>query len=222
MSNRWFPAAEELNAIGESQATLHGLASAITRERFGRSVFVRGVVEVSNFCRENCHYCGMRRDHRALSRYRADHDALAEMLIHDRPGSVTDINIQAGEDPIAAREVVLPLIRTLRRETPLGVSVCLGTLSRDLSEALRDAGATIYILKFEASDPVLYRRLEAPGTLPERLEHLRWLASRGWKVSSGFIGGLPGTTRRRGFETSGWQYRCRSLAAASARSFPGR
>jgi len=192
MSNRWFPKPDDLNSTGESQEALHRHASEITRDRFGHSVFVRGVVEVSNFCRENCRYCGMRRSDRELSRYRADHDALAEMLIHHRPASLTDINIQSGEDPVAAREVVLPLVRTLRRETPLGVSVCLGTLSRDLSEDLREAGATMYILKFEISDPVLYRRLEAPGTLPERLEHLRWLASQGWKVSSGFIGGLPG------------------------------
>lgn len=192
MPNPWFPAPEDLRSTGESQEALHARAARTTRERFGHTVFIRGVVEVSNFCRENCSYCGMRRDDRDLSRYRADHDTLADLLIHHRPASLTDINLQSGEDPVAAREVVLPLVRTLRRETPLGVSVCLGTLSRDLTGALREAGATIYILKFEIADPVLYRRLEAPGTLTERLDHLRWLAARGWKVSSGFIGGLPG------------------------------
>src|SRR5438270_6491343 len=105
---------------GPAQSEFHQEAAAATRERFGRHVFVRGVVEVSNFCRENCAYCGMRRSNRTLARYRAEHEQLAELLIHHRPASITDINIQAGEDPVAVREVVLPLIQTLRRETDLG------------------------------------------------------------------------------------------------------
>ena len=182
----------EILAAGEAQAALHDRAWRTTRQRFGTSVFVRGVVEISNFCRENCHYCGMRRDNRSLDRFRSTADALAELLVHHRPDCITDVNIQAGEDPVAVREVALPLIRTLRRHTPLGISVCLGTLSRDLTAELLAAGATTYIIKFEVSDPARYRALEAPGTLQERLDHIRWLASQGWKVSSGFIAGLPG------------------------------
>ncbi len=64
------------------------------------------------------------------------------MLIQHRPASVTDMNIQAGEDPVAVREIVLPLIETLRRETSLGISVCLGTLSPELYAELQSAGAT--------------------------------------------------------------------------------
>lgn len=188
----WQPGTIELEATGEVQEGLHARAAAVAAERFGRNVFVRGVVEVSNFCRENCHYCGMRRDNRSLDRFRASYESLAELLVHQRPASMTDVNIQAGEDPVAAREVVLPLVRTLRRETPLGVSVCLGTLSQDLTEALKEAGATTYIIKFELADEALYRTLQAPGTLAERVAHIRWLAEQGWKVSSGFIAGLPG------------------------------
>ena len=140
---------------------------------------MRAVVEVSNYCRENCHYCGMRRDNRTLTRYRARHDMLAELLIRHRPASVTDVNIQSGEDPIAIREVVLPLIRTLRRETPLGISVCLGTLTPALYGELQSAGASIYIMKFECADPLNYEQLEAPGTLDERVSHIRMLAASG-------------------------------------------
>lgn len=182
----------ELGAAGRAQGALHDAAVAATRERFGTGVFIRAVVEVSNICRENCHYCGMRRDNRLLDRFRAQHDSLAELLVHHRPSSVTDINIQTGEDPVAARELVLPLVQTLRRETSLGVSVCLGTLAPSITQELRAAGAALYIIKFEVADPTLYRALEAPGTLEERAGHIRWLASEGWKVSSGFIAGLPG------------------------------
>ncbi|MSU59269.1 MAG: radical SAM protein [Pedosphaera sp.] len=136
----------------------------------------------------------MRRDNRALHRYRAQHEQLAELLIEHRPASVTDVNIQAGEDPVAVRKIVLPLIRTLRRETSLGISVCLGSLTPELYAELFAAGASIYIMKFEVGDAASYERLEAPGTLTERLRHIRHLAANGWKVSSGFIAGLRGQT----------------------------
>ena len=192
----YFPTEVELALNGAAQSALHERAAGVTREEFGKHVFVRAVVEVSNFCRENCSYCGMRRDNHALSRFRARHEQIAELLIHHRPESVTDINIQAGEDPVAVREVVLPLIATLRRETPLGISVCLGTLSPDLYDALQAAGASIFIMKFEIGDAAQYQQFAAPGTLAERQRHIRLLAERGWQVSSGFIAGLPGQTPR--------------------------
>jgi len=186
----------DLTCSNSKQAALHEAAAAATRNSFGRNVFVRAVVEVSNFCRENCTYCGMRRDNRALHRYRAQHEQIAELILQHRPESVTDLNIQCGEDPVAVREVVLPLLETLRRETSLGISVCLGTLTAELYDSLRQAGASIYIMKFEAGDARRYENVEAPGTLAERLRHIRMLAARGWFVSSGFIVGLPGQTPR--------------------------
>ena len=190
-NNGFHPTYELLNAKGRAQQALHQKAAAIAATRFGRQVFLRGVVEVSNFCRENCHYCGMRRDNRSLGRFRARHDQLAELLLHHRPASITDVNIQSGEDPVVVREVVIPLVKTLRRETPLGVSVCLGTLLPSLYTELREAGASVYIMKFETSDPRHYQRLCAPGTFEERINHIRLLSSSGWSVSSGFIVGLP-------------------------------
>ncbi len=188
----YLPSKSDLTLTGQAQSARHEQAAAATRAKFGREVFVRAVVEVSNFCRENCAYCGMRRDNRNLSRFRAHHEQLAELLIHHRPASVTDVNIQAGEDPVAIREVVLPLIKSLRQSTPLGISVCLGTLTPALYQELQSAGASIYIMKFECAEDARYRQMMAPGRLDERLEHIRLLAASGWKVSSGFIAGLPG------------------------------
>ncbi len=184
----------DLNASGARQSALHDSAAEATRAEFGRNVFVRAVVEVSNFCRENCAYCGMRRDNRTLHRYRARHEELAELLLDHLPASVTDVNIQSGEDPAAVRQVVLPLLKTLQRETSLGVSLCLGTMTEEIYDELHAAGAAIYIMKFEAGDAFRYEAAQAPGTLAERLRHIRLLAQRGWFVSSGFIAGLPGQT----------------------------
>jgi biotin synthase len=116
------------------------------------------------------------------------------LLIHHRPASVTDVNIQAGEDPVAVREVALPLIRSLSEHTNLGISVCLGILDAALYAELKKAGASLYIMKFELASPARYAAFQAPGTLEKRLENIRHLARTGWYLSSGFIAGLPGQT----------------------------
>src|SRR5687768_9736506 len=105
IDGQFVPRAADLTARGKRQESLHQRAALTTASRFGSRVFVRGVVEISNYCRENCRYCGMRRENRQLSRFRADVDQLAELLIQNRPASITDINIQAGEDPVAVREI---------------------------------------------------------------------------------------------------------------------
>jgi biotin synthase len=196
MIQSFIPDTELLQLRGEAQQEFHERAAQAARKHFGKQVFVRAVVEISNYCRENCAYCGMRRDNRNLSRFRGNADQLAEMLLRHRPASVTDINIQAGEDPVAVREVVLPLIHTLRRETNLGISVCLGSLSPALYAELKSAGASIYIIKFEIADPKRYAEMEAPGKFDERIATIRHLSATGWRVSSGFIAGLPGQTSR--------------------------
>ncbi len=197
MIDEFVPDIDILNSEGAIQHRLHQRAASVALEQFGRRVFIRAVVEISNFCRENCSYCGMRRDNRTLARFRAHHEQIAQLLIHHRPKSVTDVNIQAGEDPVGVREIVIPLIRTLRRETSLGISVCLGSLNPILYSELQAAGASIYIIKFEIGDPAHYREMLAPGTYAERIENIRYLAGHGWKVSSGFIAGLPGQTANR-------------------------
>lgn len=172
--------------------TLHQQAELLRDEVFGRRVFVRGVIEISNYCRQNCSYCGMRRDNRDLERHRLSLATLREMVRRGLPSVITDLNLQMGEDPVGIREIVLPLIETIRSETSLGVSVCLGTLDHKLYDELRQAGASYYIIKLETGNRDHYREMLAPGTFEKRLEAIRYLASSGWAVSSGFILGLPG------------------------------
>jgi len=136
----------------------------------------------------------MRRDNRALDRFRLAADQVLELLVHHRSVAITDIDIQAGEDPVALREIILPLIRQLRGRTNLGITVCLGTLAPSEFDALREAGADYCVLKIETADANHYRDILAPGTLEQRLEAIRYLASTGWNVSSGIIVGLPGQT----------------------------
>ena len=103
MNNSAMPAVDLFHLRGKAQTKFHERAAAVARSRFDRNVFVRAVVEISNYCRENCSYCGMRRSNRNLSRFRTKHEELAELIINHRPPSITDINIQAGEDPVGVR-----------------------------------------------------------------------------------------------------------------------
>jgi biotin synthase len=183
------------------QRDLHERAGRARDALFGNKVFVRGVVEVSNFCRENCLYCGMRRDNRTLHRYRLSLDRLIELLIEHRPASITDINIQTGEDPVVVREIVIPLIRELRKQTSLGISVCVGTLTEREYHELHESGADYYVIKIETGNEYHYGQMQSPGSLAERLAAIRHLASTGWHVSSGFIAGLPGQTHESILQT---------------------
>ncbi len=174
--------------------SLHEQARAARDEVFGRRVFVRGVVEVSSHCRQNCRYCAMRRDNASLKRYRLAAEELAELIIHHRPAAITDLEIQAGEDPETVREVVLPLVRELRRHTDLGITIGLGTLSPREYDRLREAGADGYTMRIETGNGEHYEFVEAPGTMAERMAAICYLSGKGWKVSSGLIIGLPGQT----------------------------
>ena len=82
----------DLTARGAEQVALHERAAEIAPGCLRREVFLCAVIEVSSFCRENCRYCGMRHENHAPARARAGHDELAELLIHHRPGLVTDAN----------------------------------------------------------------------------------------------------------------------------------
>jgi biotin synthase len=183
-------------------SAMEASAGALRDEVFGRTIFVRGVIEVSNYCRQNCNYCGMRRANRSLARFRVELESLKDLVRHGIPDVVTDLNIQTGEDTVGDREVVLPLIEFIRKEKPrLGVSVCLGTLDHKLYDQLRDAGASYYIIKIETGNRDHYHDIQAPGTFEKRLEAIRYLAGTGWSVSSGFILGLLGQTAEHIEET---------------------
>ena len=183
---------ELLEIRGEKAEQLRNAGQETRNRIFGNTAFVRGVVEVSNYCRENCSYCGMRRDNRTLSRFRIERDKIIRMIDVGLPAMVTDLNLQSGEDPQVIEEIIIPAVRYIRAHTKLGVSLSLGTLSESQYEALRNAGAFYYIIKLETGDSVHYREVRAPGTYEERLGTIRLLANSGWKVSSGMIIGLPG------------------------------
>jgi biotin synthase len=192
---------ELLGATGKLQQDLWTEAGELRDSVFGKEVFIRGVIEVSNFCRQNCDYCGMRRDNRELERYRLDAETVLDHLKEFLPPEVRDINFQTGEDVLSLQDRIIPVIRRIRKETDLRVSLCLGTLSPREYDMLQEAGAEYYIIKIESGNEEHFKMIHAPGSLQKRIEAIRYLSETGWGVSSGFIAGLPGQTLDHQVET---------------------
>ena len=172
------------------------LADQTRRECVGDEVHLRGLVEFSNHCVRLCGYCGIRRDNPTISRYRMSAEeilACARQAVRFGYGTLV---LQSGEDYGATAEWVAGLIRRIKRETTLAVTLSLGE-RRDPELLLwRQAGADRYLLRFETSNTTLYDRIHPPlpGRRSDRLALLRRLREIGYEVGSGVMIGIPGQT----------------------------
>ena len=173
---------------------LYHVADCCRRDNVGDSVHLRGLVEISNNCVRNCCYCGLRRDNPAVARYRMTAEeimACAREAVKRRYGSLV---LQAGEDYALMTKWVAELISRIKAETPLAVTLGLGERPVHELEAWKEAGADRYLLKFETSDPALYRMIHPP--MPDerfsRKDLLRILKDIGYETGSGVMIGIPG------------------------------
>jgi biotin synthase len=180
-------------------AALDGLwrrADAVRREFAGDAVHMRGLVEISSHCARSCAYCGLAACRRDLPRYRMTVDEVmgcAHLAARLGYGTVV---LQSGEDPGLTLEWVEGLLRGIKAETGLAVTLSLGErVDRELG-AWRSAGADRYLLRFETSDPLLYRRIHPPlgGRRSDRMEMLGRLRAMGYEIGSGVMIGIPGQT----------------------------
>jgi biotin synthase len=168
-----------------------------TRRRFvGDAVYLRGLIEFSNRCARKCGYCGIRADNAAIVRYRMTVDEIMECARLAVDLGYGTVVLQSGEDLGASKEWVAGLIRRLKAETPLAVTLSLGERNDDELTAWRGAGADRYLLRFETSNSDLYRRIHPPrpGGPADRFALLRRLRELGYEVGSGVMVGIPGQT----------------------------
>ena len=157
-------------------------------------VRIRAILEFSNYCRRQCRYCGLNRTNLKLQRYRMDEkEIINTVLIAYRAGYQT-IVLQSGEDPAYDKEMVGRIIRGIKDQCPIAITLSLGERSREEYAYWKECGADRYLLKHETSDPDIYRSLHPCGTLENRLQCLQWLKELGYETGSGFMIGLPGQT----------------------------
>lgn len=172
---------------------LRAAADAVRRETVGEAVHLRGLIEISSHCVRGCGYCGLRAGNRGLARYRMDAGAVLACARQARDLGYGTVVLQAGEDPGLDRGFIAGLVARLKEETGLAVTLSLGERSLEDLAAWRAAGADRYLLRFETSDPALFRRIH-PGPGRDRLRLLHGLRRLGYQVGTGVMVGLPGQT----------------------------
>jgi biotin synthase len=181
-------------AAEEERKVLFEAADQVRKHCVGDEVHLRGIIEFSNFCIQNCLYCGLRRDNHALVRYRMSFSGIVAAARNARSQGLGTAVLQSGEDPWFTQERISDLIRAIKEHTDLAITLSLGERPYSDYLAWRKAGADRYLLKHETSSPVLYRRLRPGRELEDRLKALRWLRELGYEVGSGNMVGLPGQT----------------------------
>ena len=177
----------------ERQAALYSEADRVRRENVGDEIHLRGLIEISNQCAKDCHYCGLRAANRAAYRYRMTIDEIFQAAKNTRALGIETVVIQSGETGSYETKELCTLISRIK-ELGVAVTLSLGEKTKDQYRAYRDAGADRYLLKFETSDPVLFARLKPDSIFEERFRCLTWLRELGYQVGSGIMVGLPGQT----------------------------
>ncbi len=166
----------------EDAAGLFAAADRVRARLVGDVVWLRGLIEISSYCRRNCFYCGLRRGNPRAVRYRLTPDEILACARQVKAAGLGTVVLQAGE------------VGRIKAETGLVITLSLGELEPAAYAALKEAGADRYLLRFETSNPHIYAGLHPEGTLANRLDCLRQLKSLGFETGSGFLIGLPGQT----------------------------
>lgn len=175
-------------------------ADEVRHATVGDEVHLRGLVEISNHCRRQCAYCGIRAGNHRLPRYRMQPDQVVASARLAKELDYGTVVLQAGEDPGLSKKWVTDVVRRIKEETGLAVTLSLGERDPEELAAWREAGADRYLLKFETSDPALFRQIypPLPGGPPDsvqsRLALLGILRDLGYEVGSGIMVGIPGQT----------------------------
>lgn len=170
-------------------------ACRVRDEVYGRKVFMRGLIEVSSHCKNNCLYCGLRRDMQC-TRYRLTKEQILDCCRTGYELGFRTFVMQGGEDAWFTDERVCDIVHEVKREFPdCAVTLSLGERGRESFARLRDAGVDRYLLRHETADAAHYALLHPPEMLFEhRMQCLRDLRELGFQTGCGFMVGSPGQT----------------------------
>lgn len=191
----------ELEAILDSSDThlehaLQVRAGAIAEQHFGRRIYLRGLIEISNVCRNDCYYCGIRSANAQVSRYRLTAEEIMSACQGGYEIGFRTFVLQGGEDPYWRGDRLVALVHRIRSTYPAcAITLSLGEMEREEYEALFRAGANRYLLRHETYDSQHYQQLH-PSTMSQahRLQALHELKRIGYQVGTGIMVGSPGQT----------------------------
>jgi biotin synthase len=183
-------------ALSSNPKTLYQRANFIRNKYLGNACCVHGIIEFSNYCRNDCLYCGLRSSNAALGRYRMEIDEIVETARY----SFSELGfkalvLQSGEDTWYTREKLVKIVREIRKKAQVFLILSIGERDSKIYEALYQEGARGALLRFETSNSALYSRMRPGHALEDRLELIKKLAEIGYLVMTGFLIGLPGSSQ---------------------------
>ena len=166
------------------------------KQYYQNKVFIRGLVEFSNYCRNNCLYCGIRRDNKNCERYRLRIEEIIECANEGYDLGFRTVVLQAGEDFAYSDEDMCYIIREIKKSHPdMVITLSIGERDRASYEAYYQAGAGRFLLRHETANPALYARLHPKELSWEhRMNCLKDLKDIGYQVGAGFMVQSPGQT----------------------------
>lgn len=168
-------------------------ASAVRRQIYGDMIYIRGLIEFSNYCRNDCYYCGIRRSSKSARRYRLSEQEILECADYGYNLGFRTFVLQGGEDAFFTDERLCRIIRSLKTQhADCAVTLSLGERSFESYRALKDAGADRYLLRHETADSLHYSQLHPDSMRWEnRINCLNHLKALGYQVGAGFMVGSP-------------------------------
>ncbi|MFH0879983.1 MAG: [FeFe] hydrogenase H-cluster radical SAM maturase HydE [Lentisphaerota bacterium] len=178
-----------------SSDALMARADAVRKEYCGETVYIRGLIEISNHCARNCLYCGLRRDHTALPRYRMTREEILGAVSSIVAQGIKTIVLQSGDDLGFTQKDICHVVESIKSSHgDVAVTLSLGERTDDDYRAFKGSGADRYLMRHEVANPVLYEKLHPGQSLSVRIRNLHFLRGIGFQVGAGFMVGLPGQT----------------------------
>lgn len=171
-------------------------ARRVRQAHYGNDVYLRGLIEFTNYCKNDCLYCGIRRSNKNASRYRLTKEQILSCCEEGYGLGFRTFVLQGGEDSYYSDELLVDIIKEIKtRHLDCALTLSLGERSYESYKTFYDAGADRYLLRHETADPVHYSKLHPPSlTLETRKKCLMDLKKIGYQVGSGFMVGSPGQT----------------------------
>lgn len=183
--------------INNRNEEVYGYLSEKAREvrvrHYGHDVYIRGLIEFTNYCRNDCYYCGIRKSNRSAQRYRLTAEQILECCKTGYGLGFRTFVLQGGEDGYYTDEKMVSIIRSIKRTFPdCAVTLSIGERSYESYKAFYDAGADRYLLRHETADEGHYAMLHPAKMSPEnRKKCLYDLKRIGYQVGCGFMVGSP-------------------------------
>lgn len=183
----------KLLSTNEYDSELHTLADEVRREIYGEDVYIRGLIEISNYCKNDCYYCGIRHGNKSAVRYRLTKDDILACCEEGYKLGFRTFVMQGGEDPYYTDDVMCGIVSAVReRYSDCAITLSLGERSYESYLALYNAGANRYLLRHETANAEHYGKLHPQSmNLQNRKDCLFNLKEIGYQVGSGFMVGSP-------------------------------